>query len=139
MNIVQGHDARVIEWASQLMDGEIGNPQVAHGVIDKDGSLIGALIYGEYDGHNVEMSFTGTRGFTPSVLKFIFEYPFNELKCGRMWARIRKSNKKMKKLLPRVGFKFEGVERKYYKDEDALRFSMLANECKWIKANGIKT
>ena len=139
MNIVTGHDARVLEWAEPLMNGEIGNPVAVHGVVDKDGTLVGALIYGEYDGHNIELSLCGTRGITPRVLRFIFEYPFVELGCGRLWARIRKSNKTMKKLLPRAGFRFEGVERTYYADEDALRFSMLKNECEWIKDYGIKT
>lgn len=67
-------------------------------------------------------------------LREIFNYPFEELGLRRVTALIAKKNKRSRRLVEGVGFKYEGNARNYMKNgDDCIIYGMLKKECKWIK------
>jgi RimJ/RimL family protein N-acetyltransferase len=66
-------------------------------------------------------------------LREFFEYPFIRLGVKRVGATVAKRNKIARRLLQRLGFKYEGVARKaWHFGEDCAVYSLLKPECKWI-------
>lgn len=104
--------------------------------------LVGGVIYHEYRKFDMQMSCAFDRiGWARrGVLRALFSYPFNDLGVRRVTAITGRKNKKAKKLLTDLGFSLEGVARKGLDGvEDAFCFSMLREECKWLRApNGQK-
>jgi hypothetical protein len=55
----------------------------------------------------------------------------------RLAATTRRSNKSMQRLLPRLGFEFEGVARRFFgprRGDDGLRFVLFPEQAgKWLR------
>ena len=67
------------------------------------------------------------------VLRCVFNFCFTCLDCRRASAFVSVSNDKSRKLVERLGFRQEGVLRKYRDNgEDAFVFGMLKEECRWL-------
>jgi hypothetical protein len=129
--IVFGEDERVGKWAGEQLATVFHPPFTSMGVTDEKGELVGALVFNDYTGPNVELNAAGDGCWTEPVVRAGFRYMFDQLDCIRVTARTRRKNRLVRKLLPRLGFKFEGVARRYYGDEDALVFSLLKEECRF--------
>lgn len=66
-------------------------------------------------------------------LRELFEYPFIRLRVKRIGATVAKRNKHARRLLQRMGFKYEGVLRKaWHFGEDCAVYSLLKHECRWL-------
>jgi RimJ/RimL family protein N-acetyltransferase len=69
-------------------------------------------------------------------MRGFFVWCFNELGVWRLQIATTRDNRSIKRGAPKMGFKFEGVARDYYGiGVDALRYSMTADQCRWL--NGI--
>lgn len=141
ITVVHDYKDKIREWVSnELKLGKIGGDAYhAIGLIEDD-KIIGGIIYHGYRGFQIECSLATTteKWCNRRVLNEFFKYPF--ITCGveRFQAICKRSNKPMKKFFRKIGFKFEGVARKGFDGrEDAFLFSMMKDECKWIrKDNG---
>jgi len=130
LNLVSGHDKVVHEWASQQFGRKLAPCYSAFGLIDKEGPLLGAVIFQDYNGSNIEVSYWG-HGFTLGVIKQLMSYCFEHLKVERVTARTPRDNKALLRQMPKIGFKYEGCLRRYYgphKRHDALIFGMLKSD-----------
>ncbi len=129
-------DQDVHEWVSnELGVGKIVDGDVRSIGVVRDGKLIAGIVFHGYKGFMVDASLATTdkKWCTKSVLRAFFEYPFNVLGCVRFQATCSKKNKPMRKLFEKLGFKFEGKARKAFNGkDDAMIYSMLKNECRWI-------
>ena len=116
--------------ASQI---EYGRPVCMLAAVRED-AVVGAVVYGNLSGADVELHMTGEVGWlTKGNLRTIFEYPFKELGCRRVTAWIARKNKRSRDLAERLGFKLEGVRRKGCGNgADAIMYGLLAEECRWI-------
>lgn len=102
---------------------------------DKDGKLLGGVIY---DGktsncifaHQASFSRTWLRG---DMLWVIFDYPFNQLKVGKIAGTIPSSNVKLLEFNQRLGFKEECRIKDAYVDGDLIVMTMTREECVWLK------
>lgn len=123
----------IATWAAKELGVTFAEPFLSLGVYDARRVIIGAIVLNNYDGHNVDMSGTGVGAFTPSVVRSIANYIFNELGCCRITLKTRRSNRKARKLLGRH-FVYEATLKRGFGDEDALQFRMCRDECPWLGA-----
>lgn len=130
-----GHDVAVAKWVGEQLGVLIVPPYTAIGVIDQSGTLIGGCIWNDYNGTNVEATIYGPGAMTRPVIRAMFHYAYVQLGCWRVSASTRRDNAEFRKVLQRLGFRFEGVSPRFYsrsKAGDRLRYWMPANECRWL-------
>lgn len=136
MQLVFGDDERVGEFASRGLGLLIVPPFVSIGVVNQKGNLCGSVIYNHYNGPNVEITIFGPGAMKRGIIRACLSYPFHQLGVIRVSARTRRSNKAMCRMLPRLGFKFEGVMKNYfgpYRNDDAILYCLMRKDAaKWI-------
>ena len=131
MIVVDG--AEIGEYVGKRLGGKIGQPYTAFGFMTDDKKPLSAFVFNDYNGSNIEM--TGVSepgGLTRAVLRYVFNYAFEQCGCRRLTIRTKKQNKAMLKLAPRLGFKYEGIAKHFYEDDDAVVFRMLKADCPWL-------
>lgn len=70
---------------------------------------------------------------TRKNLYVLFAYPFIQLSVKRVQATCSVDNITAHQFLKRLGFQKEGIAREAWRDGgDAVVFSLLKPECKWI-------
>lgn len=135
MRILFGHDAEVALWVGDRLNVAISPPFTALGVLDASGVLRGGAVFNDFTGANVEVTAYGPGAMQAGVLRAGFRYVFVQLGCERATARTRRGNRTMRALLPRMGFRWEGLARHFYgpnRSDDACLYGMLRSECRWI-------
>ena len=97
-----------------------------------DGTGLRAVVVLHDQAHpNVMLSWAATspRWMTREVLRIVFDWAFNQLKCGRITGLVEKPNKHARRLNEKLGMKLEGVLRKASpKGKDLFVFGMLREE-----------
>lgn len=136
MKIHFGDDALVAEWVTQRIahvDSFEGAKTL--GVVGDDGSPLGAVVYHEFRGNDIQMSCAAESAawLSRRILKAIFSYPFVQLKCRRVTAMTPAKNKHTRDFLEGVGFTQEGIMRQGFDSDDCVVYGMLREECKWIE------
>lgn len=126
--ILFGHDEVVAEWVGRKNGAPFHQPYSAFGIIDAAGTLKGGWVFTQYTGSAVLISAAGGASVKREALRGLVGYVFEQLGCVRMEAHTRRSNKRTRKQLPRLGFAFEGVARKLYGDEDGLTYSLTIDD-----------
>ena len=61
------------------------------------------------------------------IIRGVYHYVFIQCGANRLTAKPRRSNVVLRRLLPRLGFQFETVMKKYYgiqKENDAILFRL---------------
>jgi RimJ/RimL family protein N-acetyltransferase len=128
MNLVFGDDQRIADWASKVSGSPLRNWNYAVGIIDRTGLLVGAISLHDMNGSNVEFCWYGKHSASLSVVRGMLNFCFNKLKVNRVMAKTPRQNKMVLKHLPRYGFRFEGVMKRYYgptKRLDGIVFGLL--------------
>lgn len=70
----------------------------------------------------------------PHVLRAWFAYPFRQLNCARVSARVAEGNRMMVKTALHMGFRAEGrIRRGFDGTQDFILFGMLRDECPWLE------
>jgi RimJ/RimL family protein N-acetyltransferase len=136
MRIVYGQDAVVADWAGEMLGLQFSAPYVAIG-FSRDGmGLHGAAVFNGWNGSNIDLTVYGPGPWTRGCLAAVFGYVFNQLGARRLTVRTARGNKSMLRLLPRLGFAFEGVARRWYgpnKRDDGVQFAMYPERAaKWM-------
>jgi RimJ/RimL family protein N-acetyltransferase len=103
--------------------------------VDEDGELLGGVIYQNYTGNSV---FLHMAGFAKNwcqrdMLWAIFQYPFEQLGCVKVFGQTPQSNRRSLDIQIRLGFKVEMLIEDVYKDEGVFLTSMYRDECRWLK------
>ena len=124
-----GHDELVAEWVSKQPYGKPFHPPfTAFGVMAPDGSLRGGFVFTTYTGSSVNLSLAGRGVAQRSNWRAVLHYVFEQMGCSRMECHTAASNKIVRRNLPQLGFKFEGVARRLYGKEDGLCFSLTVDD-----------
>lgn len=136
MRLHFGDEALVSAWVAQRIPHveSFGNSATL-GVMDDHGLPLGAVVYHEFRGNDIQMSCAAESAgwLSRKVLKAIFRYPFVQLRCHRVTAMTPARNKHTREFLEKVGFKQEGLMRQGFIDDDCVVYGMLRDECKWIE------
>lgn len=138
MQILFGHDVEVAQWVGDRLGTVIVPPYTALGVVDGTGTLRGGAVFGDFTGSNIEVTVYGPGAMQRGVVRAVLHYAFVQLGCLRITARTRRDNRPMRDLLPRLGFRWEGLARRFYgpsRAEDACLYGMLRSDCRWIETH----
>jgi RimJ/RimL family protein N-acetyltransferase len=128
VKLLYGCDAKVAEWAGKQLNTPFVPPFVAIGVVDDLNAIVGAVIFNDYTGCNIEFTAVGRHAWTREIMQAIYAYPFHQLGVLRVTARTQRSNARVRRILPKLGFVFEGVQKKFYgktRADDALVFALF--------------
>lgn len=128
MIFLRNEDAIVSAYVSGHTGDQYADVIRTLGVLSPEGRLVGGFVLTNYSGHGVEMSLAGKGCVARDAWDMLGTIIFGELGCQRLSVTTRRSNKKVRKLAPKFHFKFEGVSRRFYGNEDGLVFSLLRDE-----------
>lgn len=90
----------------------------ALGIVDRNGKLIGGILFQNFNGVNVELSYYGVRTLSPGICRVIARTALNHFNCGRLTAITSQRNKRLIRALIKIGFRLEGIQRCFYGHED---------------------
>ena len=131
MIVVDGPEiARFIERALKV---KIAEPYFALGFMSDDKKPLAAFVFNDFTGANIELTAVSERGrLGLEIKRYIARYVFIQNGCRRLTVRTKKRNKRVLKLAPLLGFKYEGVQKHFYADDDAVVFGMLKEDCRFL-------
>lgn len=134
MRDVVQHDAKAREIVENAMGVRIYEPYTGL-VLHDDGRMIGACIFNNHlTGRDVHFTcvmhepHVGMR-----IARRVAWYVFKVMGCHRCTAITPRSNIKAIAALESIGFKFEGVMREYFPNDDGLVYGILRSEQKLLR------
>ncbi len=141
MRLLFGHDAEVARWVAERIPGLDSFGECAGiGVIDATGSLVGGVIFHEYQPQwkNISVSFAADRPdwLTPKLVRAILRYPFTQLGTERITCATPKRNRRARQFLTKFGFTVEGNVRRGFGDDDMIISGLLRSEWEDHRFNG---
>jgi RimJ/RimL family protein N-acetyltransferase len=108
-----GYDNAVAVWAWNEFQITPMPINAAIGIVRKN-RLIGAAIFQNYNGFNVELSYFGPQTFSAGIAKALALYMVERFNIDRLTMRTNRRNASILKMFHRFGFKYEGIQRRYY-------------------------
>jgi RimJ/RimL family protein N-acetyltransferase len=143
LNLVFGRDAEVAEWVAQRVGYKIWPPYVAIGATKDGQTYCSGVVFNNWNGANIEITLASDNGLSRGAIRGIYYYLFSEVAAVRVTAHTRRSNKRMRKILPRLGFQYEGLAKRFYglnKADDAFVFVLFPeNASKYHERRRITT
>ena len=118
--LLLGDDARVARWAFRTFQLHPTPVNSAIGIVDSDGKLVGAGLYQNWNGSNLEGSYYGRQTLTAGIVRGLIKgaLAFNP---SRLTVVTSKKNRRLIRALQRIGFRLEGAQRRYYGLRDCAR------------------
>lgn len=108
-----GHDVAVAEWCFNEFKYRRMPVDAAIGIV-RNNRLIGAAIFQNYSGYNVELSYYGPQTFSAGIARALARYIIERFNVDRLTMRTNRKNTNILKMFHRFGFKFEGTQKRYY-------------------------
>lgn len=121
-------DERVARFVSERLGFGLCPPFTAMG-LDRDGEIIGGVVFNMFEGADVHVSVAG-RGWTREFLKAVGSYVFDTLRCERMTAVT--ADEVTATFAERLGGQHEGVLRNHFgRGVNGYVAGILASEWKF--------
>lgn len=137
MRLLTRHDAEVGAWIGEKLGQAIVKPFGAIGITDDDGSLIAGWCVTGLNDFNADLTVYAPGCLTRRTLRACFAHLFIDLGVIRVTAMTRRDNEAMRIVLPRIGFQFEGLRRRYYgpnKRHDAFCYGIFRDQAeRWLR------
>lgn len=83
--------------------------------------LVGAVIFHNWNGANVEMSYYGKNTMTVGIVRLIARFMICTFDPSRLTVVTIRRNKRLIRAYYKLGFKLEGTQRCYYGKKDCQR------------------
>lgn len=101
----------------------------------KDGHLLGGVIFQQYTGSSIElhMAAMDSSWLSRDYIWAVFAYPFLQLKCRKVFARIKETNERTLAIARRIGFKLEAKLDDAYPDGALMLLSLRPEDCRWLQ------
>lgn len=128
MMVLRNEDQIVTAYVAGQTGDQYSDVMRTLGILSSEGRLTGGFVLTNYTGTGIELSLAGNGCVTRFAWQAVGDTVFGELGCQRLSVTTRRTNKRVRKMAPRFGFKFEGIARRFYGSEDGLVFSLLRNE-----------
>lgn len=93
----------------------------AIGIVDKSGRVTGGVIFQNWNGPNVEGSYYGRNTLTPGIVRCLARFIIETFDPARVTITTSKRKKPLMRSLQKIGFRLEGVQRRYYGNRDCAR------------------
>ena len=120
------------ETASALAKMPVFTPTENVRFFTADGRY-GLMLAHKFAGGNAELIVCATPGLlNRTVIRSTARWLFNDLQLSRVTVRARGSNVAARHYARRVGFVPEGVQRRWFGDEDCYLWGMLRSDCRWL-------
>jgi len=110
----------VAAWAFRTHQFRPTSFDSAIGVVEPNGKLVGAGLFQNYNGANLEFSYYGRRTMTLGIVRALFRIAV-AFDPSRLTVVTAKKNRKLIRALQKIGFKLEGAQRRYYGQRDCAR------------------
>jgi len=121
-------DNRVVAFVAEKCGVDFIPPWTAMG-IERDGEIIGGVVFNVFEGADVHASVAG-RGWTAGFLAEVGHYVFDSLKCERITALTEQPS--IVRLAERMGGQLEGLMRNHFgKGRDAFLVGILKEDWKF--------
>jgi hypothetical protein len=137
VRLVFGEDELVANWVGVNLDLKFIPPYTAIGGTADGKSLSIGAVFNQWNGANLEITLYGPGAMRRGCIRGVFHYAFKQAGALRLTAKTRRSNEAMRAMLPKFGFEFEGVSKRYFgplKKDDAFRFVLFPEAAeKWMK------
>ena len=115
-------DAAVASWYYEGMGYPYYKYDHAVGLIDHPaGNLVGAVLFHYWNGQDVEISYYGYRTMTLGIIRALARFTLATFNPSRVTVKTSKRNKQLIRGLQKLGFKLEGMQRRYYGPQDINR------------------
>lgn len=109
---------------------------------NNEGELLGGVIFDYYTGPAIFMHQAGfaKNWINRDMLWVCFDYPFNQLKCNKIFGTIPSSNPQLLAYNKKIGFTLEVTLKGAYPGADMLVLAMDRDQCRWLdlKPSGLK-
>lgn len=99
-----------------------------------DGTFVGGVVYSNATQASLQMHVAGVRRgwLNRDLLWVAFDFPFNQLGVGKVFASIRASNTEALRFNASLGFKDEAVLTDVFPDGDMVIRSMYKADCRFL-------
>ena len=118
--LLLGDDTRVADWAFKTYKFTPTKFDIAIGIVEPPGKLVGAALFQACNGNDAQISYYGYRTFSPGIIRAIARVSVG-LNLSRLTAITSKKNKRLIRALEKIGFSREGVQRRFYGHQDTDR------------------
>lgn len=115
-------DGFVAAWAFQSTNRVAMKVDRAVGIIE-DSNIVGAALFTSHNGFNAELSYYGKNTFTVGIVRGLVRIALYELRLARCTVIVPKRPAYLLKKLPKFGFRYEGVQHRFYGPTDHPRFT----------------
>jgi RimJ/RimL family protein N-acetyltransferase len=103
--------------------------------LDQNGRVLGIVVFSRFNDQAAEITVVSRSPRFLSRKFFItcLAYAFRQCKLRRVTAFIQVGNSKSLSLAQQLGFREEGIARKWFSTGDAHILGLLPEDCKWLK------
>lgn len=108
-----GHDAAVAAWTWNEFKHRAMPVDAAIGIV-RHHQLVGSALFQNFSGYNVELSYYGPQTFSAGIARTLARFAMERFHVDRLTMRTNRKNASILKMFNRFGFKFEGVQHRYY-------------------------
>lgn len=140
MRLITDQPEIVAQFVATGLQLTFNPPYTALGWVLEQGDrwrLVGGVVFNDYNGYNMEATIYWDGPMTRQPIAETLRYVFVQCKCGRLTAKTRRGNKRMRHILPRLGFQIDAELPRFFgstKSQNALVFRMeQAQAEKWMK------
>jgi RimJ/RimL family protein N-acetyltransferase len=134
--LVFGHDPAVAAWTFNTFQRCPMPCNAAIGIV-RDGDLVGSALFQNFSGHNVELSYYGPNTFSAGIARALARYTLQRFNVDRLTMRTNRKETSIIKMFHRFGFKFEGVQHRFYGPfGDAAVFVLFREDLERIGRTG---
>lgn len=115
--VLLGSDQLVAAWAFQTFNRFPTSVDKAIGIVE-DNQLVGAAIFNNYNSVNADLSYYGKNTATVGIFRILAKIALNDLRLSRCTVIVPKRPSFLLKKLHKFGFRFEGIQRRFYGPTD---------------------
>lgn len=115
--------------------GCIFNPAVDQVIsVTSQGKLLGGNVLTGYTGASIHLHTAGfvSRWATRDFLWVVFDYPFNQLGCKKVFGQVPESNKQALEIDLKLGFKVVARIEDVFPDGACLVLALAREDCRWL-------
>ncbi len=112
------NDQAIANWAYRTFNVYEQPVNKAFGIINSEGKLIGAVLFQNFNGVNVELSYYGPRTLSAGIVRIIARTALGYFNAARLTVVTSQKNKRLIRSLLKIGFRLEGVQRCFYGHDD---------------------
>jgi len=114
-------DAQVADHLFRVYQQPIFKFDRCLGLVGANDSLIGCILFHNWNGSNVELSYYGSKALSSGIIKCLARFIICTFSASRLTVTVSKRKRGLLKSLQRFGFKLEGTQRCYYGKRDCSR------------------